>query len=256
MKYKKLLIFITSLIFVTTLVFSSVFFFKIAEIDLTVNSVIGSNENLDGVLSSRLEKYNGKNILFVSVKDVKKEMENASGYVKVNSVKKVFPNKLAVDVEERVEVFAIKRQNEYYILDENFNTLVKKQENVNNVNGLPNILLDISLSDYDEETLVSSKTLSLYDEKTTDTFNEIKEFLLLRRENIASIKVNVRSDGMINRYLVFNMTEGMEIQIDRSNVLSKDKLVKMFEYYDSSENKGDTTKRYVTLLDTGEIVVV
>lgn len=256
MKYKKLLIFITSLIFITTLIFSSVFLFKVAEIDLAVNSVKGSNENIHDVAVEYLNSYKGKNIIFTNAKGISEELEQLSGYVKVNGVQKVFPNKLAVDIEERLEIFTIKYQNEYYVLDENFKTLVKKQENVNNINGLPNILLDISLSDYNEDTLVSSKTLALYDKEMVKAFNEMKDLILSRKENITAIKVNVRSDGMLNRYLVFTMTEGMEIQIDKVNELSKDKLSKLFEYYDSTENKGDTIRRYVTLRDDGEIVVV
>jgi hypothetical protein len=52
------------------------------------------------------------------------------------------------------------------------------------------------------------------------------------------------------------MTEGMEIQIDKANILVKDKLIKLFEYYDLCENKGDVIKRYVTLKENGDIVVV
>ncbi len=256
MKYKKLLIFITSLIFVTTLAFSLVIIFKIAEIDLTVSTVKGSNENVTAVVSERLNSYNGKNIIFTSANNIKKELESLSGYVKVKSVKKVFPNRLNVEIEERVEVFSVKYKNEYYVLDEDLKILLKKQENFNNVNGLPNIFLDLSLSDYNEKTLVSTKTLTFYDEEIEKAFSEIKDLILQRKENIYSIKVNVRSDGKLNRYLLFTMTEGMEIQIDKANLLAKDKLIKLFEYYDSSENKGDTVKRYVTKRDDGEIVVV
>ena len=256
MKYKKLLIFITSLIFVTTLIFSSVFLFKIAEIDLTVNSVVGSSENVNGIVSNCLETYKGKNLIFASTDKIEGELEKASGYVKVKSVNKVFPNKLSVEVEERVEVYAIKYQEEFWILDEDFKTLVKKEDNLNNINGLPNILLDISLSDFDENTLKSSNTLSIYDSEMQKAFNEIKDLVVERKENIKSIKLNVRSDGQLNRYLSFTMTEGIEIQIDKANISIKDKLIKLFEYYDLCENKGDVIKRYVTLKDNGEIVVV
>ena len=256
MKYKKLLIFITSLIFIMTLIFSSVFLFKIAEIDVTVNSVVGSNENINGIVKEHVGLYQGKNLIFISTNKIEEELEKISGYVKVKSVVKVFPNKLLVSVEERVEVYAIKYQGEYWIFDEDFKTLIKKQDNLNNVNELSNIVLEISLSDYNEETLKSANSLSLYDDEMQNTFNEIKNLIVSRKENIKSIKVNVRSDGKINRYLSFVMTEGMEIQIDKVNVRTTDKLNKLLEYYDLCENKGDTIKRYVTLRDDGEIVVV
>ena len=256
MKYKKLLIFITSLIFFTTLIFSSVFLFRIAEIDLTVNSVVGSNENVNGVVSTCLEEYKGKNLIFVNTNKLEDELENISGYVKVKSIDKAFPNKLQVTVEERVEIYAINYQDEYWVLDEDFKTLTKKAENVNNINGLPNVLLDVNISDFNETSLKSSSILSFYDEYIQNSFNEIKDLIVSRKENIKSIKVNVRSDGQLNRYFSFTMTEGMEIQIDKVNISTKDKLLKLFDYYDSCENKGDAIKRYVTLKENGEISVV
>ncbi len=256
MKYKKLLIFITSLIFVTALIFSSVFLFRIAEINLTVNSLRGSNENVNGVVSTYMKSYEGKSIVLSSKKKIKLELEGLSKYVKVISVEKVFPNKLNVEVEERLETYALEYQNAYYIFDEDLKLLDKKQENLNNINYMPNIELILNLSDYNEKSFLNEKSLNFYDSETQNCFEIIKQKVLDRRENIKSITVNVRTDGKINKYLVLTMTEGLEIQIDKSNERLEDKLNKLFEYYDQSENKGDTVKRYVTLKDNGEIVVI
>ncbi len=256
MKYKKLLIFITSLIFVTALIFSSVFLFRIAEINLTVNSLRGSNENVNGIVSTYMEAYEGKSIVLSSKKKIKSELEGLSKYVKVVNIKKVFPNKLSVEVEERLETYALEYQNAYYIFDEDLKLLDKKQENLNNINYMPNIELILNLSDYNESSFLNEKSLDFYDIETQNYFEIIKQKVLDRRENIKSITVNVRTDGKLNKYLVLTMTEGLEIQIDKSNERLEDKLNKLFEYYDQSENKGDTVKRYVTLKDNGEIVVI
>ncbi len=256
MKYKKLLIFITSLIFISTLVFSSVFLFKIAEINVTSHKIKGSNNFIDVVLEEYAKTYEGKNLIFKSSKNIKSDLENLSGYIKVNKVEKVFPNKLNIEVEERAEVFSLKYNGDYYVFDETLKLLTKKSENVNNVNGLSNVELYLNLSDFNENGFLNSDKLEFYDQEMKNTFAEISGLILERKENIKSIKVNVRSDGKINRFLLFTMTEGIEIQIDKSNERVKDKLEKLFEYYDACENKGDTVRRYITLRDSGEIVVV
>ncbi len=256
MKYKKLLIFITSLIFITTLAFSSIFVFKVAEINLTTIEVNGSSSQINVISSEYAKSYEGKNILFINSKKFKSELENLSGYIKVNKFEKVYPNKINLEIEERVEVFSLKHNGTYYVFDENLTLLTQKKDNINNVNYLPNIELDLNLSDYNENSFLNGRYLELYDEETRKTLNALKETVLERKENIKSIKINVRSDGKINRFLLITMTEGMEIQIDKSNERAKDKLLKLFEYYDACNNKGDTVRRYVTLRDNGEIVVV
>ena len=256
MKYKKLLIFITSLIFITTLFFSSIFLFKIAEINVTTRKISGSNNYIDVLTTEYAKNYKGKNIIFTASENIKSDLENLSSYIKVNKIEKVFPNKLNIEVEERLEVFSLKYNEEYCVFDENLKLLSVKKENVNNINGLNNVELVLSLSDYNETLFASSKVLEFYDEQTQEMFDIIKSIVVERKDNIKSISVNVRSDGKINRFIVVTMTEGMEIQIDKSNERVKDKFDKLFEYYDSCDNKGDTLRRYVTLRDNGEIVVV
>jgi hypothetical protein len=77
-----------------------------------------------------------------------------------------------------------------------------------------------------------------------------------RRQNVKSITLNVRSDGKLNRFLSFNMTECVVIQIDKVEEYTADKLNKLFNYYDALENKGDIIKKYVTKLENGDIVVL
>ena len=246
----------TSLIFITTLVFSFVFVFKTAEIQVSSFEIEGSNNDISELTLDYLNDYYKKNLIFISKKKIKSNLEELSGYISVKLVEKKLPNKLIVKVEERREVYSFKVNDKYMILDENLKVLAQKDKNVNNINGLSNVEIKANLSDYDVNLLTKGCDFKFYDEDINRGFTLLKSYVINRKENIKSIEVNVRSNGKINKYLLFTMTEGLTIQIDKAGEDLEDKLIKMFEYYDLLENKGDTVKRYVTKLNTGEIVVV
>ncbi|MBO5926926.1 MAG: FtsQ-type POTRA domain-containing protein [Clostridia bacterium] len=256
MKYKKLLLFTTSLIFIITLVFSLAYVFRVAEINVKCNELSGSNEPISEMANLYLEDYYQENIIFLNKNRIKEDLENISGYIEVKKVEKKYPNKLIVEIVERREVYSFKSGNDFWALNESFNVITKKSENVNNLTGLPNVEIVVNLADYDDSKLIKGGKLSLYDNKTAESFNIIKQLVVERKENLKSITVNVRSDGKVNRYLLVTMTEGMVFQIDKSDEFLMDKLLVMFEFYDAFENKGDEIKRYVTKLDSGEIKVV
>ncbi len=245
----------TSLIFITTLVFSFIYVFKTAEIQVSSYEIEGSNNNITSISNEVLSSYHKKNLIFISKKKLKSKLESKSGYINVKSIEKNLPNKLIVTIEERREVYSFKVNDKYMILDENLRVLIEKDQNINNVNALTNIEIKANLADYDANLLSTGADFKFYDEEINKSFEILRSFIIERKENVKAVEVNVRTDGQINKYLLFTMTEGLTIQIDKANENLEDKLIKMFEYYDSTENKGDTQKRYVTKLTTGEIVV-
>lgn len=256
MKYKRLLLLITSLIFITALVCCFFTMFKTAEINVSASQIENSSEDILSLSTSSLEKYHKKNLVFINKANIKSELESLSGYISVDKIEKKFPNKLNIKISERKEAYAIKLSNKYAIVDNNYVIIKIKDENVCNIDSLPLIEFKVNIADYDETHINEGKSFLLYDEKINSVLKTLSPFISARRENVKSIAVNVRSDGKLNRFLSFKMTEGVEIQIDKVDEFSEDKLLKLFDYYDSLENKGDIQKKYVTKLDGGEIVVL
>ena len=256
MKYKKLLLLITSLIFFTALFCSFFAVFKTAEIFVCCKQIENSPEDLSNSTKVLLEKYHNKNLVFINKDKLKNEIESLSGYIKVDDIDKKFPNKLNVYISERKEEYAIKLLNGYLIVDSEYKVLKVNDKNCNNVDNLPLIEFNVNVADYDETIIKQGTRFTLYDTATNNVLSTLSTYLKNRRQNVKSITINVRSDGKLNRFLTFEMAEGVIIQIDKVDENTVEKLEKLFNYYDTLENKGDIVKKYVTKLESGDIVVL
>ena len=52
------------------------------------------------------------------------------------------------------------------------------------------------------------------------------------------------------------MREGLVKNIDKADIRTQEKILKAYEFYMASANKGDTTEYFVNVLEsTGEIIV-
>ncbi len=256
MKYKRLLLFVTSMIFISAFIICLFALFKTAEIYIDVTSVANSNENIEEKVKSVCDKKQGENLLFLSIEDLESQLNSQSGYLKVVKIEKEFPNKLHVKVEERVEKFAFYYGDSYYMLDEEMHILAKKATNENNIDKNKNILLNFSIADIDETSISVGKNLNIYDKTTLTYVNETFNKLFLRRGDISSVSVTVKMDKHFFRRLTLTMREGMVINIDKANERTSEKIDKALEFYDNSSNKGDTLEYYVNvLIGTGEINV-
>lgn len=253
MKYRKLLVLITCLLFVTVAVFCFASAFKVKEIELNATTVSGSSENIEEKVSNYLERYSNKNLLFIDEEDIKKGIISISGYVELISVEKVMPNKIVVDVCEKLECFSFVNGSNYYALDSKLNVLAKKEDLLNNVDKNPNVLLTLSSSDYNSNVELS-KQLSVFDGKTLNALLLSSNILFENREDLSEVIVTTKRDGYTYRTFTLKMKEGVEFII--YNVVDETllKLAKTFEYYEKLSNKGSGTYN-VVLSDNGEILI-
>lgn len=253
MKYKKLLLLMTSLLFITVAVFCFASAFKITDIELKVTDINGSSENVKSLCETELLKYKDENLVFVNVDKLKKDLTALSGYVKVCNIEKQFPNKLLVEVEEIYEAFVINNGVNYYALDIDFNVINVKNSIKNNVDGNDNLLLDIPLSDFNTTLLVGQK-LNVFDGETFDYLKLCAQKIYSLREYISSVKTTVRKDGYDYKTLTLNMREGVSFTILKSNLLTLEKIDALINYYNTVENKGVGVYSVVAN-DQGEISV-
>ena len=253
MKYKKLLVLVTCLLFVTVAVFCLASAFKVTDIELNVESVENSPENVSSLCGEELIKYDGANLLFLSVDKIKDGLSNLSGYVEVIDVKKEFPNKISVTVKERVEAFTIFVNDKYYALDSSFTVLSEKQSNVNNVSGIENVLIEFSLSDVDTNLKVG-KSLKIFDDATATYLKNSATALSDIKGSLQKLSVSVRKDGVSYKTLTLKMKEGVVINLLKADEMTVEKLNATYEFYLALENKG--FGEYITVLeDNGKITV-
>ena len=86
------------------------------------NAVFTSKESIDSVISKA--EFNYGELIFFSSKDrYLKRIENTSPYVKVLSIESVFPSKLRLNLQERVEKLYISDFESNFVLDSEFKIL-------------------------------------------------------------------------------------------------------------------------------------
>lgn len=253
MKYKKLLVSITCLLFITVAVFCLASAFKVTDIELNVESVENSTENVASLCQDELLKHDGDNLLFLNVDDISKSLSKLSGYVEVKEVKKEFPNKITVTVKERVEAFTVFINGKYYALDTDLTVLSEKQTNKNNVTQIENVLIEFSLADIDTNLKVGEK-LKVYDEATANYLKNSASTLCDINGSLQKISVSVRKDGVLYKTLTLKMKEGVIFNVLKADEKTVQKLNATYEFYLALENKG--FGEYITVLeDNGKITV-
>lgn len=253
MKYKKLLILITCLLFITVAVFCFVSAFRVTDVELYAQTVDNSNENVMSKCEGKLKKYEGKNLIFISTDEIESELINLSGYIDVLSVEKNFPNKLTVKIKEKSEAFTIKNGNEYYSLDKDFCVLSKKTDVKNNVDGKSNVILDISVADYNTALKVGEK-IKLYDSETENYLSLASSLICANRKDISKVLVTVKKDGVEYKTLTLTMKEGVSFKILKANEETILKINKTLEFYSTLSNKG--YGEYVAVLENSGNVTV
>ncbi len=259
MKYKRLLILVTCLFFVTVLIFSTAMLFSVREISVNSTLLNGSNEGVDVKTNEVLKDYEGKNLLFISEKEIKNNLLKTSGYIEVVSIKKNFPNKLEVVVKEKKESFALFYNDKYYVLDSSLTVLKECSENKNNVDEQPNVLLELNVADFGQASLKVGSTLDIYDLATKNYLTNCAQKLVLNRQNLNKVSISVYKDGYNYKTMTLKMREGVVFNVLKANVQTELKLDKTYEFYnDLTLPQGNKSEGvyFVSILEaTGEVVI-
>lgn len=119
MIYKRIITISTIVIFLIVAAASFLWVTKIKESEITVASE-GAGEDIYGEVNQKIaDTLLGKLFMFADENAAAREIEK-NPYIKVNSIVKVFPDKVVVSVSERKAVFAVINGKEAYITDEEF----------------------------------------------------------------------------------------------------------------------------------------
>ncbi len=250
MKHKKLMVVTTLAIFVSICVFCILSLFTVS--DIKINYTMLKDNSLHLEITDQLQKYEGKNIWFLKTDKIKKEIEN-NGYLKVVSIKKDYPNKISVTIQERIEVFALFVQGEYYVLDDGYQVIVKKQENVNKEDGVENILLTVELEEFNVSDIKIGRELKI---KTHPAFRAMD--LMYRqfedcRNAVSEIRISATQEKD-NYRIYFVMVEGVEIEIRQATDDGENKILRAIEKYLSLSDKDKTRGKILGYSGTQEAV--
>ena len=114
MKTKRLAVILIAIAFSFVVLFSCVGLFSLKKVQVSFS--VGENTDTSSV-QAELEKFLGKNLLFLDTLDV---VESIKGfhYMEVVSIKKDYPNVLMVNIKERREVYEILYGETVYVTTE------------------------------------------------------------------------------------------------------------------------------------------
>jgi cell division protein FtsQ len=163
--------------------------FKLPYFNITNIEIIGNSNVSNDEIKEKLSTYLENNIFYASFKDSKQQiMKNP--YVLAAKTKKVLPNKVVIEIEERVAVFYGKVNNTYYILD-NKGILLEKRSDIKGKNL-------VNLIGFDYEKCEVGK-LIVADPRQIDIANKLS--------NIIDNYRKINSDSKINKVDVNNVLD-------------------------------------------------
>ena len=148
MKYKRLLIILSSLVGAVILCFILAFtLFRLSKVELNFKNdttLFASVEQHNFVVNSGGFNF-GLPVFAANKKEIAQNLEKQNPYLKVINIETAFPNKLIVHCAEREELFAIKcGESLYYIVDEELKIL-KLDANFNNKQTNALLLSDVEI---------------------------------------------------------------------------------------------------------------
>lgn len=208
MRKKVLCLALSFVILIAVIVLGAHFVFMVDTVVVYYNVLSEKGVEYSVSIQKDLENaYIGKNTLFVS-RDEADEVLSNYPYVKGVSVRKIFPDKIAVYAEETPERFAVENSSgEYDMLDEDGTYLATRDSNENYADGFRNILLT-GFGEYSSDFTSSEafKAAKQICDHMHTAFDGV-------RANLSEINyVHPTSDDS-DAYFELTMTEGVVIRI-------------------------------------------
>ncbi len=133
MKHKSVILISTVILFVFATVLSFAWLLRIRYVETTAVAELSQEDETYSEVNGLLENlYMGKFYFSVRVDDIIEKLKE-NPYLNVKSVKKVFPDRIKVEIERRKERFAIIKDGEFYITDSEY-YLLRKETDENKLN--------------------------------------------------------------------------------------------------------------------------
>lgn len=247
MKKRTQLIILSVLIFICLVVVLSSSIFSFSEVGIDkLTTTINLNITKDDLYTSSKFEY-GKSIFSLNKNLAKNNIEKDYPFIKVVNIETVFPNKVIFHVAERQELFSVKYNNKYLILDEEGKVLSVKD---NFINTAENAIL---LCDY------NVNNTEFHGGDDTKSQNDIKEYLpgefidnkdsLIKfatclkewKLSFVHLRAHITSVQFDNTDIILNMRCGLNIKVFQFVSSLSDKLNLAFSIYEKAEDVENKT---------------
>jgi len=226
MKKRLISIILSAVVLIVVIVMGIYFIFMINTVSVYYNVLSDKGIEYSVEIQEALESiYKGKNILFVG-EDEAAAVFDKYPYVSEVSIRKVYPNKIAVYAEENAERFAIANSSGGYdMLDKNGLLLSSRDTNENYADSYRNILLE-GFGEYSEAFYNSAQfaAVKIMCDYMHEAFGGI-------RANLSEIKYAAPTSNPANAYFQLTMTEGIIIRIFNPLNITKEKCVSAIDRY-------------------------
>ncbi len=213
------------------------------------------NQNQIDETNDLLKRYKGSNLFFLKEREIRDLIHNNTS-LKVESITKDYPNVLNVKLKERQEMFAIKIDDSFYILDDEY-TIVGIRDNIaNSIDGLDNIILEFNHKEYDKSLLTVRSTLNIGNQAVMNSFMAMVENISSPRDIVSKIVIEEKQAGE-NYYFYVETLEGCKIEIRKATELTAEKTkqaITKFLALDDSDRLNGKVASFAQ--DNGEIVAI
>ncbi len=245
MKAKKVSVIMLAVGFFLATIFSCIFVFSVRKVE---TSFAVSNEYDTVKVQNQLNKFNGKNLLFLNLEDVYSVL-NQDRYLEVLEVKKNFPNVINVSVKQRIGVFYLQYQDNYFLLDESgfvleeysfeqYNQIVKNDNKKTiSINAFNNVIENGEVVSVEDNQIVNSKP-TIANKIDAEANSIIYTALNMAKEVRLTdcIKhIQITRFAELN-YVVFYTYSGVEILIEDVLDRGVEKITTAFVLYDNEVN--------------------
>jgi hypothetical protein len=254
MQNKRIIAVFILLVFCAALAIGGSAVFTIAEVEASYTLL--SNEQKEEIdnIDMLLDGFEGKNIMFLKNSEIENTLSSYT-YLKITEIKKVYPNSIIVEIEERKEVFAIFYSEKYFMLDKDGFVISEKTLNQNNIDVQPNVVLEVegtvTVGSYAEITDAELFGYLLYIAKTTDKyFYDINHI-----DNIRNMVVKISIVNGMNINL--QMSDGLVISIKDASKKSGEKLLSALNVYNNDltpEERAAHNAKIIAVCDNNGII--
>ncbi|MGH4120066.1 cell division protein FtsQ/DivIB [Clostridium sp.] len=203
-------------------------YFNIENIKITGN-VNASNAKINEQVSAQLNN----NIFYANFVDSKKEIIK-NPYILDVKIKKKLPNKISIEIVERVAVFYGKVKDTYYIID-NQGKLLEKKSNIKGMNLVNLVGLKLENCKVGDTILSENRKMDIANELANiiNVYRKTKDNIIINSVDISNVlDVKVFSGKMC---IKLGTTEDLENKFNRAiNILAQPKYKTTAGYVDVS----------------------
>lgn len=221
---RKIIALILTIIFVCAAAICAGIVFSVKNVN--VSYIDYSGEYIDEYESSiqKLNAIKGTNILFLADGDVRGCVDGE--HVRLVSYEKILPCTVNVVIAEKIETFAIYDGTKYAVYDDGGEFVRFANDNLNNVDQSPNILLE-NVADKDVKIVA-------------DALAKFKSRFGYARSFVEKISLG---DSAVNNRIIFNLRCGLTVEIAEYTTLLNEKMSAVYNKYCSlSESEKITGK--------------